>query len=92
MESGDEEGGVRGMEERKRCEIDIWKNRRVNSEVSHDAGEALRVYWRFVIMSLKLDLSVWFCVFLQTCSMAWCRKRVGGDLDFIRVVVKKQVP
>ena len=63
MESGDEERGVRGMEERKRCEIDIWKNRRVNNEVSHDVGEALRVYWRFVIMSLKSDLSVWFCVF-----------------------------
>ena len=43
-----------------------------------------------MILNLKLDLSVWFCIFLQTCSMAWYRKRVGGDLDFIRVVVKSK--
>lgn len=62
----------------------------MNSKGSCDVGETLRVYWKFVILNLKLDLSVWFCIFLQTCSMAWYRKRVGGDLDFIRVVVKSK--
>lgn len=39
----DAEGGDRGVEERKRCETEIWENGKVNSEVSYDVGEALRV-------------------------------------------------
>lgn len=55
-----------------------------------NSKEALSVSWRFVIMDLKLDLSVWFCTFLQTCSVTQYRKRVDGDMDFIRVVVKSK--
>lgn len=41
-------------------------------------------------MNLNLDQSVRLCIFLQTNSTARYRKRKGGDLHFIRSMVKSK--
>lgn len=63
----------------------------MNGGAQYDGGEALRVCWRFVIVNLNLDQSVRLCIFLQTNSTVWYRKKKWWRFTFYQEYGKKQV-